>query len=125
MLQESILGTGGEWAVAVGGGGSESREDSIAESSHETPGAPTGVWSRRWMAVGDLGHTLGAGLDIKEGKESRIIPRVLCIGIKRRLGVKEPSGLRAGAGSDSNRASLFVSGCSFFFFYFFTVMSEE
>ena len=56
------LGPGGEWTVAVRGGGSETREESIAESGHERLVAPTGVWSRRWTAVGHLGHALGQDL---------------------------------------------------------------
>lgn len=74
MLEESALGTGGEWPVAVGGS-SETREGATVESGHETLGTPTGAWSRRWTAVAGLGHTLGTGLDIKEGEESGTISR--------------------------------------------------
>ena len=113
MLEESALGTGGEWPVAVGGG-SETREGATVESGHETLGTPTGAWSRRWTAVGGLSHPPGTGLDIKEGQESGPISR-WHIGAERRLSVP---------GSDSGRGkegSLLV----LFFVFFSEVRGTE
>lgn len=45
--------------------------------------------------MGDLGHALGTGLDIKEGKELRMIPR--CV-----VHLNWVHLLRAGAKSDSD-----------------------
>lgn len=62
--------------MAVGGGDGQIREGSIAESSHETPVAPTGVWSRRCMAV--HGTRLGDRTPYQGGKGFKDNSPVCC-----------------------------------------------